>query len=250
MKNIASGCFTCIALLFAWVTTGHGQHSSDPKALKLAEKVIQAMGGMDNWNETRYLRWEFFDSRLWWWDKWTGNVRCEVSASDLRIAMNVHDKSGNVYMHGSVQTSPDTLEKYLDRGYRMWINDMYWLVMPFKLKDPGVTLKHLGDRVSVQGTECEVLELTFEGVGVTPDNKYHVYVDKQSHLVVQWDYYTHYNDDEPRFRSTWDEYARYDGIRLSAKRGDRTLDKIAVIPDLPEAMFRDVQHSAEYILTH
>ncbi|MEZ5331564.1 MAG: hypothetical protein R2991_05830 [Thermoanaerobaculia bacterium] len=51
--------------------------------------------------------------------------------------------------------------------------------MPYKLEDPGVTLHYLGERPMLDGRPAEVLELTFEGVGRTPQNKYHVYVAEE-----------------------------------------------------------------------
>ena len=45
--------------------------------------------------------------------------------------------------------------------------------MPFKLKNSGVTLKYLGDTTATKdGKPADVLQLTFEGMGVTPDNKH------------------------------------------------------------------------------
>ncbi len=117
---------------------------SDSKAIALADKIVEAMGGEKNWEATRIVHWNFFDKRPWYWDKQTGDVRCDIPTKDVRIAMNIRSMSGSVYANGEIQTHADSLAKYLKSGYEMWINDSYWLVMPFKLQDPGVTLKSLG----------------------------------------------------------------------------------------------------------
>ena len=52
-------------------------------------------------------------------------------------------------------------------GKGQWINDTYWLVMPFKLKDSGVTLKYVGDGKTQAGDDADVLAMTFKNVGVT-----------------------------------------------------------------------------------
>ena len=30
-------------------------------------------------------------------------------------------------------------------AYAIWVNDTYWLLMPYKMKDPGVTLAYDGE---------------------------------------------------------------------------------------------------------
>ena len=213
---------------------------SDPEATAAADRVMVAIGGTQNWEETRHLQWTFMDRRLWYWDKWTGDVRCENVDGSMRIAMNVHNREGSVWLDGVVQTHSDSLAKYLERGYRMWINDSYWLVMPFKLRDPGVTLKYLGMQENNVGVLSAVLEMTFAEVGVTPDNKYHVFIDPSTDLVVQWDYYRHYDDDEPRISTPWNNYKKYGAILLSDNRGDRNMGPIEVFEELPERIYSDV----------
>ncbi|WP_133273578.1 hypothetical protein [Hymenobacter radiodurans] len=39
---------------------GFDQAGSDPKAIAIADKVMNAMGGYDAWRNTRYLAWSFF----------------------------------------------------------------------------------------------------------------------------------------------------------------------------------------------
>ena len=100
-------------------------------------------------------------------------------------------------------TDPAARDEALKDGESAWINDAYWVFMPYKLKDTGVTLKYLGKGTTQAGASADVLELTFENVGRTPENKYHVYVDDESRLVTQWDYYPQASDAEPRFQLPW-----------------------------------------------
>ena len=44
---------------------------------------------------------------------------------------------------GTFRSVPEQLGEMLENGRRAWINDSYWLVMPYKLRDPGVTLELL-----------------------------------------------------------------------------------------------------------
>ncbi|CAN0528999.1 unnamed protein product, partial [Scytosiphon promiscuus] len=173
---------------------GFDLENSDPTAVEIADKVMIAMGGRENGDNTRDISWNFLGFRKLLWDKFTGNVRVENQNNDLKILVNIHNLEGKVFKDGVEQTHPDSLAKFLERGKNIWINDSYWLVMPFKLKDSGVTLKYIGED-SVMNDFSDVLELTFREVGVTPQNKYHVYVDKNSNLVNQWAFYKNYDDE-------------------------------------------------------
>ena len=64
----------------------------------------------------------------------------------------------------------------------------------------------------------DILQLTFNGVGVTPENKYLVYVDKKEHLIIQWAYYQNFNDAEPKFLKPWNNYQKVGSILLSFDR--------------------------------
>ena len=134
-------------------------------------------------------------------------------------------------------TQPDSVAKYLQQGKEAWINDSYWLVMPFKLKDSGVTLKYLGEAPTQAGQPADVLQLTFEGVGVTPQNKYKVWVDKETKLVSQWAHFRNASDPEPAFVMPWQDYQTYGGIKLSGDRGQSKLTDIKVLEEVPEAAF-------------
>jgi len=217
---------------------------SDSKSIEIAENVMTAMGGDEAWERTRYIKWTFFGRRDWIWNKWTGDIRCEVPESDTRIAMNIHSNQGEVYAHGQVQTHPDSVEKFLTFGFKAWINDSYWLVMPFKMQDPGVVLTYIGIKPDMDATDCDVVQMTFNEVGVTPDNKYHVYVDPSTSMITQWDYFSNFDDEEPRFSSPWKDYQEYGDIMLSSDRGNSKLDGISVHNHLPEALFKDVTKKA------
>ncbi|RMF56260.1 MAG: hypothetical protein D6748_13930, partial [Calditrichaeota bacterium] len=148
---------------------GFNQKDSDPRAIEIADRVMQALGGRDAWDNTRYLQWRFFGRRLHIWDKWTGRLRLE--SGDLLILMNINTRTGKVWKEGEAITHPDSLQKYLDFGYKAWINDSYWLLMPYKLKDTGVTLRYAGEAKTEDGRIADILHLTFKDVGVTPQNK-------------------------------------------------------------------------------
>jgi len=209
---------------------------SSPKAIALADEVVNANGGAQSWNQTDYLSWNFFGSRKHIWNKKTGDVKIDGLKQDVSIKMNIHSKKGEVWLDGDKQSHPDSLSKYLQKGYEWWVNDSYWLVLPFKLKDSGVTLKYEGKAKTQAGDDSEVLALTFKNVGVTPNNKYLVYIDDNSKLIRQWDFYTNATDESPRFQIPWNDYKTHGDILLSGDRGRMQITDIEVGNHLAELM--------------
>jgi hypothetical protein len=161
----------------------------------LADSVIMTAGGKQNWDNTHYLHWNYFGRRILWWDKWSGDVRIEVPAKKLLMLSNINTRIGKAFRNGVEITQTDSIAYFNDRAYKILINDSYWLVAPFKLKDPGVNLSYLGTAKDSANDECYMLQLTFNNVGVTPENKYHVWIDRKTYLMTQWAYYDKFSDD-------------------------------------------------------
>ena len=206
---------------------GFDMQGSDAKAIAIADEVMEAMGGREKWDNTRYLGWNFFGARKHLWDKHTGDVRIENLRNGKLYLMNINSMKGTVYENGVAMTDADSLKKYLKQGKGAWINDSYWLFMPFKLKDSGVTLKYVGDGKTEAGADADVLELTFKDVGFTPQNKYQVWVDKSSRLITQWAFYSKYDDEKARFTTPWVDYQLYGNIKLAGDRGQRKVSDIS-----------------------
>lgn len=216
---------------------GFDATNSDPRAIEIADQVMRAMGGREQWDDTRFICWNFFGSRQLIWDKQSGNVRIDSRRDTTTYLINIFENTGRVMRQGAEVTEEEELSQLIDRGKRIWINDSYWLVMPYKLKDSGVTLKWLRDDTTLSGIPSDVLELRFRNVGVTPDNRYEVWVSKDSSMVRQWAYYRYDTLQEPGFILPWDDWQRKGEILLSGNRGERSLTDIHVFESLPESTF-------------
>lgn len=218
---------------------GFNAQGSDPAAIALADEVMAAMGGRKAWDETRYLHWNFFGRRSLLWDKYTGDVRITFLPDSNAIVLNINSPAkGAALMGGQLVSSTDSLQALLQQGKSIWINDAYWLAMPFKLKDSGVTLKHLGTDTTQAGAPAQKLQLTFEKVGDTPQNKYEVWVSDTSKRVVQWAYFATAEDPAPAFITPWSGYEQQGSIFLSGGRGERSLTEIKVLEEVPQAAFQ------------
>ncbi len=227
-------------------TGGFNAKGSDPKAIEIADRVMEAMGGQDAWDRTRYLTWSFAGRRRHLWDRHEGRLRLEgrgpASGKTYVMLLNLNTGAGRAWQDGRPVTMAADLSSMLEAGEGAWINDSYWLLMPYKLKDTGVTLRSIGAGRTEKGREADVLELTFDDVGRTPANKYRVWVGKDSGLVEQWSVYPTAETAEPSFISPWEGWKRYGGILLSGGRGEMRgrpfeLTDIAVFDELPDALF-------------
>ena len=216
--------------------SGFNLSASDAKAIAIADEVMEKLGGRENWDKTRYITWKFFGRRLHVWDKWTGDARIE--SKNLIILVNVNSKSGRAWKDGQEITHADSLKLELEKGYAFWVNDSYWMFMPFKLKDSGVTLKYRGEGMMADSSAADILELTFENVGLTPENKYLVYVDKTTRLVGQWDFFESATDSTPGMSTPWKNWQKFGTILLSNDRGRGKHSDLAVFDELPPSVFQ------------
>ena len=221
------------------------QGAADPEAAALAARVLQALGGEQAWNEARFLRFGFAGRRQHAWDRATGRHRVEGETEEGEASVVIHDldtREGRAWVDGAEVTGERAAE-LLENAYGAWVNDTYWLLMPYKLRDPGVTLAHEGTR-EIDGSEYEVLTLSFAGVGLTPGDRYWAYVDPESGQMDYWAFRLESMpaDAEPVLWR-WADWQTHAGIRLASRReqvgGDRVLElsPIEVSREVPEGVF-------------
>lgn len=226
---------------------------SDPKAVAIADQVMEAMGGEAAWGATRFLRFDFavdvdgktVSTRSHWWDKWRGRYRVEGKTKEgepYTVLMNLNTKDGSAWQAGK-PVEGEAKQKLLEKGYAVWVNDSYWLIMPYKLKDPGVVLK-LEGALTEKDTSWDRLALSFEKVGLTPKDRYWAYVNRATHLVDRWEFILQdENPKGPASRFDWNDWQRYGKIllspeKLSAEGAEKIhFPNLAVVERMPDAVF-------------
>ncbi len=217
---------------------------SDERAIAIADSVVAAHGGRAAYDDSRYFRWNFFGARTLYWDKQEQRVRIEIPQENAVYLLNYGGTglTGRVRVKGDEITHPDSLALYLGRANSMFLNDSYWLVQQFKLKDSGVTLKYI-DQVRLDplaNRPSHVLDLTFDGVGDTPANRYRLFVDGTSYRINTWQFFRDAKDEKPTMETPWLDYKPYNGLWLSGDRGGRfVLGDIAVSNKMLEKTFTE-----------
>jgi hypothetical protein len=201
----------------------------DPDALRLAREVIGAMGGESAWNDRSWnLAFDFvveskgkeisrYSHR---WNRSTGEYIVSGKNREGRTWQvhfnDIHDevdRKGTATIDG--EPAPDTtLSRLLGMAYARFINDTYWMLMPVKLLDPGVVLRRGAD-TTIGGTRYDVLMLSFKNVGLTPGDRYLVFINPQTKLVERW----HYMLESGREADyLWKDYLRFDPVLIPLRR--------------------------------
>jgi hypothetical protein len=212
--------FLLAALLTAPLAARAETPVSDPKAVAIADQVMDALGGKKRWDDLRGIRWTFGNevndtvksSRRHSWDKHTGwhRVSGKNRAGQAFVAIeNLNDGKGMAWVEGN-RIEGDSLAKMITFAKRTWTNDSYWFLMPYKLRDPGVTLRYEG-QAKVDGRPYDKIALSFDQVGETPGDHYWVYVNPETHRVERWDMVLQ-SDKPPPKSYTWEGWQAHDGL--------------------------------------
>lgn len=224
-------------------------------------QVMQSMGGEDAWDRARFLsfRWlveregEVVSERRHAWDRHEGLYRLEweVEGSEILALFDVERveededfgklPEGRAWRDGREleDASRDTL---LAGAYRSFINDTYWLLMPYKWEDPGVHAEYEGRQTLPDGREYEVVHLSFDDdVGITTD-RYWGYVDPETGRMAAWRFHLE-GQEAPGPIIWWEEWRQVGPIQLSALRrveeGPATIrfEDLRASTEVPEGAF-------------
>jgi len=233
---------------------------ADPRAAAIAAKMDDAMGGMKAWESVPYVRFDFViykDGKeaarfRHWWDKKRGIDRVEGPDDKGRMVaaiVNLPNRTGRSFTAGLPDRDSSEVAAQVQNGYERWVNDSYWLMMPFKVRDPGTILKYGGTRKGPKGEEWEVLEITFDkGVGLTPGDHYWLYVNRKSHLMDKWEMLLQSMDPKgPPSSATWEDWTKAGPVRIATmhhfegKSAYLRFENVALPATMDESIFMDAR---------
>lgn len=219
----------------------------------VARRAIDTLAG-PAWEKARYIAFTFaaerdgkivaaFPQR---WDRYTGAYRVsgkDAKGNDFVVNMNTNTKEGKAWLNGAPVADAKEL---LAMGYRRFVNDTYWLLMPLKALDPGVHRELAPERVDC-GRAYDVVHLSFDqGVGLTSADQYWMVVDRDTGMVEEWDMKLQGSkpDDAPN-RVMFRDYRRVGSLLISRRRetvgrnGAIRLDDLQVEAEVPATAFKD-----------
>ncbi len=228
--------------------------SRDPEAVAIDNTMMKALGGEAAWNAVHFVRFEFkvrvkgkvVEDNFHLWDRKAGRYRLERALPGGKHGVVLFtiegyqtNKQGEAYRNGQ-KLEGAAAQKAVDDAYASYINDTWWLCMPWKWQATGVNLKYLGPKK--RGAETfDVIELTFNHVGLTPGDMYHAYVSRKSHLMTYWEYTLQSHE---KGAWTW-QYGDYQGVKLAKNHissdGTATINmgNVQILDTVNDAYFTD-----------
>ena len=239
-------------VLVAAVLSSPFRLSADEKADQVAHELIAALGGESAWEKARQFRFDFVVERdgnrvsefRHLWDRYTGDYRLtgtDKSGAPFAVYFNVNTKDGVAFSNGR-PVEGEEKAKLLELAYGRFVNDSYWLLAPWKIFDPGVNRTYEGEKTTADGALCDVIKLTFGNVGLTPKDLYWLWITRDGHRMVQWQYVLGGAQEEP-MTGYWKDWGKFGGISLSTlKTFDKRpvtirFDNVAVSPTRDDKEF-------------
>jgi len=231
------------ALLLAILLGAAPPAAFDEKANAIADEMMLALGGRENWDRARFFRFTFVRQGRHLnltWDRESGRYRLEAvndSGVPYVVVMNLATRQGRAAVEGRPLDGAE-LSEYLTLASRVWAGETYWLLAPYKLRDPGAILTYEGEETA-GGTIYDRMHLRFENVGLTPGDQFWLYVNRKTRLLDRWRFKLQ-GGTEGDYR--WTGWERFGRILLATERlganGERILfEDILVTDSLPDEVF-------------
>jgi hypothetical protein len=217
--------------------------ADDEKALRIADEMLDALGGGEAWERARFFQFTFVRQGrriVITWDRYDGRYRLEAT-NDIGVpyvvVMNLHTRQGKAAVEGRPLGDKE-LSEYLTRAARIWAGETYWFLAPYKLRDPGAILSYDGEETA-GGTTYDRLHVKFDRVGFTPGDEFWLYVNRKTRLLDRWRFKLE-SGTEGDYR--WSGWERYGGILLATERyganGEQILfENVAVTDSIPDEVF-------------
>lgn len=211
-----------IILLFAIVSMVIGYYIYDdprPEGLRgerveqLADKMLEAIGA-DHWENIPIVAWSFSGAQHYVWDK--QHHVSQVKWDDYEVVINLNDQSGEARKKGE-SLSGDDAERAMEKAWKYWCNDSFWLNAPSKIRDPG-TRRYL---TKLDNTRDGIL-VEYSGGGVTPGDAYLWELD-DNYLPKSFKMWVSIIP-IGGVEATWESWENVDGAMIS------TLHKVGPLP--------------------
>ncbi len=154
----------------------------------------------------------------------------------------MNSKQGQAFFNGK-PAEGEAADALLKTAYGRFINDGYWLLAPWKIFDPGVRLAYEGEKPCPDGGTCDVLRLSFESVGLTPKDRYWLWITRDGRKMVQWQYLLNGATDEPT-TAQWKDWQKIGGMSLSldkpiaGKPAAIRFENVTISPTREEGLFK------------
>ncbi|MBL7817177.1 MAG: hypothetical protein JNL70_19290 [Saprospiraceae bacterium] len=147
------------------------------KAEILAQKMLQAVN-KSAWDSTPIISWTSRAGNTLIWDK-SRNL-AQVEWKNNKVLLNIANISGKAWTNQTEVTDPKQAQDLIQKAYKFFINDAFWLNPVVKIFDDGV------ERSTVTLPDGrEGLMVSYKSGGVTPGDSY-VWLIDETGLPIAW----------------------------------------------------------------
>lgn len=255
----------------------------DPRAAAIAEKVVKAVDPGGEWGKVAGLRFTYgatlgvkpASNFKHTWDLKSSRYRVEGIDNDgnekiamfqlgtaegegwvrlrfAEIAVREHSAEPVVQDPPWLHPPAPLQARYVEFGYERFRNDTAQLLLPLRMKEPGVGVQYDGMR-EIEGLKYEVVKVTLPALGLIPEETYWVFVNPATHLIDRTEYLLHEDDKlaphegednlpaGPRVTWIWTDWQKHGPFLLSAERkttdgkGWMRFKEVSVLDSIPAA---------------
>jgi len=176
------------------------------KAEELTDEMFAELN-KSKWESISFIKWSFRDAHHYVWHKDLN--RAKISWDDFDVYLNLDKVEGKAYKSGSLLAGTKK-EEAIDKAWSYWCNDSFWLIAPFKARDPGTTRKYVPLSDGLEG-----LLVQYQSGGVTPGDAYLWALDKDG--VPQ--YYKMWGSSIPigGVKATWSNWKEFQEVKIATE---------------------------------
>ena len=136
---------------------------SGPEAEALADKMLAALN-KPAYDSLTLLKWSFPRGHHFVWNKKDNLVN--VRWDDYEVDLDPETTTG-IAKKGGLVMEGEEMEKAIQKAWALFANDSFWLVAPYKVRDPGTTREIVELESGEKG-----LMVKYASGGVTPGDSY------------------------------------------------------------------------------
>lgn len=146
-----------------------------PEAEALAQKMVASVN-QAAWDTTGAISWNFGGRNDHLWDK--ARHFAQVSWGENRVLVDINKRTGVAYVNGE-QVSGKKADKLVDKAWKAWVNDSFWLNPVVKAFDGGTSRSIVDLKDGQKG-----LMVSYSSGGATPGDSYLWILDEQCRPVA------------------------------------------------------------------
>ncbi|SNT05365.1 hypothetical protein SAMN05421640_2181 [Ekhidna lutea] len=160
LKFLGTGLVTLLIigiLTYLFIDESVPDGTKGQEAEELADEMLTALN-KPGFDTLSIINFTYPGGHTYEWNRDENEVRVQWESNDVLLNLNV---------------SPEEYSSTEYQGYEYFINDSFWLIAPFKVRDHGVI------RSSVKLDEGRGLLVTYTTGGVTPGDSYLWIIDEK-----------------------------------------------------------------------